>query len=93
MYRDTDIGFPTAVVPSVDTYSATPVVAGEMKTGDEAWVNGSKVTGTGTKTLSAANDTVAAGYYAATTLHAVDTDLVEAKVKTGSTIFGIVGSG
>jgi hypothetical protein len=45
-----------------------------------------------TKTLSAANDTVAAGYYAATTLHAVDADLAAGNISTGVTIFGINGS-
>lgn len=43
------------------------------------------------KTLSAANDTVAQGFYAATTLSAVDTDLATANIKAGVTIFGIAG--
>ena len=77
----------------VDTTEATnPVVAGRMKTGDVAFVNGSKVTGTGTKTLSAASDTVAEGYYAATTLSEVDTDLVAGNIKCGKTIFGVTGT-
>ena len=44
------------------------------------------------KTLSVANDTVAAGIYAATTLHEVDADLVSANIKAGKTIFGIAGA-
>ncbi|MBU4200003.1 MAG: DUF1566 domain-containing protein [Verrucomicrobia bacterium] len=44
------------------------------------------------KTLSAATTVVNAGYYAATTLAAVDADLTEANIKTNVTIFGIVGS-
>jgi hypothetical protein len=44
-----------------------------------------------TKTLDPANDTVAAGYYAATTLSAVDTDLATANIKATKTIFGIAG--
>jgi len=44
------------------------------------------------KTLSNANDTVAAGYYAATTLSAVDTDLATASIKSGVTVFGIAGA-
>jgi len=45
-----------------------------------------------TKTLSNANDTVAAGYYEATTLHAVDADLATGNIKSGITIFGIEGT-
>ena len=45
-----------------------------------------------TKTLSDANDTVAAGYYEATTLHAVDADLATGNIKSGVTIFGIEGT-
>ena len=51
------------------------------------------VTGTlATQTLSAANDTVAAGYYAATTLSAVDADLAVGNIKSGTTIFGFAGT-
>lgn len=71
--------------------SASPITAATVATGLEGFVNGAKVTGTGTKTLSVANDTVAAGYYAATTLSAVDTDLATANIKSGVTIFGIAG--
>ena len=45
-----------------------------------------------TQTLSDANDTVAAGYYAATTLHAVDADLAVGNIATGKTIFGFAGT-
>jgi hypothetical protein len=45
-----------------------------------------------TRTLSPANDTVAAGYYAATTLAEVDTDLAAANIVSGTTIFGVAGS-
>ena len=45
-----------------------------------------------TQTLSAANDTVTAGYYAATTLSTVDSDLATANIKNGATIFGVNGS-
>jgi len=74
------------------TEAASAVEAGRMKTGDVAFVNGNKVTGTGTKTLSSANDTVNEGYYGATTLSAVDTDLVAANIKCGKTIFGVTGT-
>jgi hypothetical protein len=76
----------------VDTVEAgNPVIAARMKTGDVAFVNGSKVTGNGTKTLSDANDTVAAGYYEGTTLSAVDTDLTVSNIAVGVTVFGFVG--
>jgi hypothetical protein len=44
-----------------------------------------------TKKLSATSDTVEQGFYAATTLHAVDADLATANIKAGVTIFGIEG--
>ncbi|MFH1412803.1 MAG: DUF1566 domain-containing protein [bacterium] len=68
------------------------VAVGEMKTGEVAWVDGVAITGTGTQTLSAANSTVNAGYYAATTLETVDTDLTAANISSGITIFGVAGS-
>ena len=52
----------------------------------------SMVTGSiATQTLLPASETVAAGYYAATTLSAVDADLATANIKSGITIFGIAG--
>lgn len=45
-----------------------------------------------TKTLSAANETVEAGYYAATTLSAVDVDLAVGNIKKDVNIFGKVGT-
>jgi hypothetical protein len=80
------------VTGTYDTEATNPVVAGRMKTGDVAFVNGSKITGTGTKTITNASTTVAAGYYAATTLEAIDTDLVAGNIKLGVTIFGILGT-
>lgn len=77
----------------VDTTDAVqPVIAARMRDDDIAFVNGSKITGTGTKTLSAANDTVDAGYYAATTLSAVDADLAVGNIKSGVVIFGFTGT-
>jgi hypothetical protein len=77
----------------VDTTEVTnPVVAARMKTNDVAFVNGTKITGSGTKALDPASATVAAGYYAATTLDAVDTDLVTGSIKSGVTIFGVAGA-
>jgi hypothetical protein len=45
-----------------------------------------------TRTLSAANDTLEAGYYSATTLSAVDADLAPENIKQGVSIFGMVGT-
>lgn len=45
-----------------------------------------------TVALDPANDTVGAGYYAATTLHAVDADLAVGNIKSGVTIFGFLGT-
>ncbi len=44
------------------------------------------------QTLSAANDTVTAGYYAGTTLSAVDADLAIGNIKTGVVVFGFTGN-
>ena len=46
----------------------------------------------GTRRLSADSVVVAAGYYAATTLSAVDADLVSANIKFGKWVFGIFGT-
>jgi hypothetical protein len=76
----------------VDTTSGT-AAAGDILSGKTAWVDGMEITGSiTTKTLSAASDTVAAGYYEATTLHAVDADLAEGNIKKNVNIFGVVGT-
>lgn len=68
--------------------------AGDILSGKKAWVDGSEVTGTiATQTLSAGSTTVAAGYYDATTLTAVDADLTAGSILTGETLFGITGTG
>ena len=43
------------------------------------------------QTLSAANETVNAGIYDATTLSTVDSDLATTNIKSGATIFGKAG--
>ena len=43
-------------------------------------------------TLEVANDHVHAGYYAETTLHAVDADLAVGNIKHGVTVFGFTGT-
>ena len=42
--------------------------------------------------FSSYTDTIAAGYYSATTLHGEDGDLTAGNIKTGVTIFGITGT-
>ena len=50
------------------------------------------VLGAKKQTLTSANDTVNAGYYAATTLSAVDQDLTAGNIAVSTTIFGILGT-
>ncbi|MDQ6996814.1 MAG: hypothetical protein Q9M82_05050, partial [Mariprofundus sp.] len=72
-------------------------VTGEVGNGKTFW--GLRTGGTwglqtgtlSTQSLSPANDTVAAGIYTATTLSAVDADLATGNIKSGVTIFGVVG--
>ena len=76
----------------VNTASGT-AEAGDMRVGKTAYVNGAAITGTmASQTLSSANAMVAAGYYAATTLPAVDADLAATNILAGVTIFGITGT-
>ena len=73
--------------------SDADLVEAEAPTGKFFYaVSGGRRTGSGTKTLSDANDTVAAGYYAATTLSAVDGNLAPANIKEAVNIFGKVGT-
>jgi len=73
-----------------EIYNAIPTINPAKLLSDTTYLG---VTGTiATQTLSAANDTVSAGYYDATTLSAVDTDLVAGNIKSGSTIFGVAGN-
>ena len=75
----------------VDTTSGD-AAASDLLLGKKAWVDGVEVMGNiATRTLSAANDTVSAGYYAATTLSMVDPDLATGNIKGGTTIFGVTG--
>ena len=76
----------------VDT-SSGDAVAGEILATKKAYVDGSEVTGSiATQTLSPANDTVDAGYYAPTTLSTVDADLATGNIKDGVYIFGVLGT-
>jgi hypothetical protein len=75
-----------------DVEAANPITAGVIQTGKIGFVNGSKITGNGTKTLNPANENVTAGYYEATTLSTVDPELKAANIVNGKTIFGIAGA-
>ncbi len=82
------------IAGSVDVrdVSDANLTVGEAPTGKTFYaVGGARKTGTGTKTLNAANEVVAAGYYAATTLSAVDAQLAAANILSGITIFGFTG--
>ena len=71
-------------------YSAVPTINPSKLLSDTTYLG---VTGSiATQTLSVLNDTVAAGYYVATTLSAVDTDLAAANILSGKTIFGFDGT-
>ena len=67
-------------------------VAGSILSGQVAWVDGQAITGSIlTRTLSASTGAVAAGYYNATTLPTVESDLVSGNIKSGVNIFGVAG--
>ncbi len=72
-------------------------VDGEVLSGKTFWglTQGAWGTRTGTiatVTLSPAHDTVSNGYYAATTLHAVDADLAAGNIASNIAIFGVTGT-
>ncbi|MGK5083430.1 hypothetical protein WDW37_08990, partial [Bdellovibrionota bacterium FG-1] len=79
--------FPTQSTP------ATPAAAANVMSGKNFYAGGAVVTGTmPTQTLTNTTTTVSAGYYAATDLATVDTDLTAANILSTATIFGITGS-
>lgn len=76
----------------IDPRDATLVVA-NAKTGDTFYAGAKAIkTASGTQALSAASETVAAGYFASTTLSTVDADLVAANIVDTAVIFGITGT-
>jgi len=83
------------IAGSVDVrdVSDANALVGEVKTGSTFYaVGGARKTGSGTQTLNPANENVPAGYYAATTLSAVDAQLAVGNIKSGINIFGFVGA-
>jgi len=76
----------------LDTTTGT-AANGDCLSGKIAFSNGSQITGSiTTNTLSDVNDTVGAGYYAATTLSTVDNDLAVGNIKKDVNVFGKVGT-
>lgn len=68
-------------------------VVGEVKTGSTFYAGSTVLkTGSGTQTLNPANENVPAGYYALTTLSAVDIHLAADNIKAGVNIFGFDGT-
>ena len=67
--------------------------AGDILAGKTALVQGEPVIGTlPVQSLSAASTAVEAGYYAATDLNAVDTDLAAGNIRQGTVVLGIAGT-
>ena len=81
----------------VDTSSGT-AAAGDLLTGNSAWVAGAAVNGTmpnnGAVTLTpgTADQAIAAGYHNGSGKCAGDANLVSGNIKSGATIFGVSGS-
>ena len=75
-----DISDATAIEAEVLSPETFYAVSGGIRTGTMA-----------TRTLNPANETVQAGYYAATTLSTVDAQLANANILSGVNIFGFVG--
>ncbi|MBF0244088.1 MAG: hypothetical protein HQL31_02285 [Planctomycetes bacterium] len=77
----------------VDT-SAGDATAGNIMSSVVAYADGAQVVGTlASQSLSDTSTAVASGFYAATDLSFIDTDLVSASIKGGVTLFGITGDG
>lgn len=85
--------FGVAGDPNVVDTSTGDAQAGDLRSGKKAWVDGSDVTGTmPTRTLSNTTTFVAAGYYDAADLAAVDADLLPENITFGVTLFGVTGT-
>jgi hypothetical protein len=84
-----------AKMPALD--NANGAAANDVLSGKTFWglTGGAWGVRTGTlptQTLSATSTTVNAGYYAAITLNVVDSDLAPGNIKSGTTIFGVLGA-
>ena len=73
-----------------EIYNAIPTIDPSKLLDDTTYMG---VTGNiATRTLSSSSKSVSAGYYAATTLDAVDSDLTSNNIKSGVNIFGVDGN-
>lgn len=89
-YVDAAIAAATVDHCALALATANDIIAG--KTADINCDNLAEMGTMPTLTLNSANDTVAVGYYAATTLSAVDTDLAAGNITGGINIFGKTGT-
>jgi hypothetical protein len=80
-----------APVADANGASTGDVLAGKTFWGLTSGGWGPRTGALSTRTLSADSVTVAAGYYAATTLSAVDTNLATVNIRSGVNIFGVTG--
>ncbi|EDN69684.1 conserved hypothetical protein [Beggiatoa sp. PS] len=82
-------GVTGSVVEATGDATAADVLTGKtFSNAGNAGVSGTMPT----QTLSNANTTVNAGYYSGTNLVTVDSDLVAENIKSGVTIFGVLGT-
>ena len=89
-----NIAVSTIIFGITGTYTNdADAIAANILSPKTAYVSGVKITGTmPTQTLSPGSNNVSAGYYAATTLSAVDTDLAAGNIAVSTIIFGITGT-
>ena len=79
--------------PNVADTSSGDATAADILDARRAWVGGNEVTGTAAVlTVSADTTTISEGYYAATDLTQVDSDLAAPNILTNVTILGIGGT-
>ena len=79
--------------PNVVNTGTGTAETGDMLAGKKAWVAGTEVTGTmPSQTLNPASTVVPAGYFTATDLATVDTDLASGNIRAGVTVFGVTGN-
>jgi Protein of unknown function (DUF1566) len=92
MHTLSDIMGKAPVVNNTNGAAITDVMLGKTFWGLTSGAWGPQTGAIATQTLSDTTDAVAAGYYMATTLHAVDADLAAANIKKDVNIFGVVGT-
>ena len=79
--------------PNVVNTSSGDAVAGDIKSGKKAWVDGAEVTGNiATQTVDNSTVSQAAGYYNVFDLSTVDTDLASGNIRSTVSIYGVAGN-